>query len=173
MTEYGVHWNFFFSLVGVALLSEALEFCLDSIFPPTTESLRRRPWLFIASGVAIASAYEAWLRWGGGTEMILHAPRTTLFLQNREGIMGLIGFSALYLIGVGVGGHLHAHVGQRRRTLVWVLVGLTSASATLAFAYHSLVDPVSRRMVRPTSAADKVDEGWRYIISMRFGFMGR
>ncbi|KNZ57310.1 hypothetical protein VP01_218g8 [Puccinia sorghi] len=87
VTEYGVHWNFFFTL---------------SILPMTGVFARR---LYEACGVnlamigvllAVGTFHQAVLSFGGVQEYVLSgAPRTTLVSANREGLASLPGERAL------------------------------------------------------------------------------
>ena len=79
VTEYGVHWNFFFSLVGVSLL----KFFIRNVGGDSR------------SVIVLFVAYEAWVELCGGREWILGAKRDGGFVdQNREGVLGLGGSSS-------------------------------------------------------------------------------
>ena len=80
VTEYGVHWNFFFSLVGVSLL----KFFIRNVGGDSR------------SVIVLFVAYEAWVELCGGREWILGAKRDGGFVdQNREGVLGLGGYLLL------------------------------------------------------------------------------
>ncbi|CAN0542256.1 unnamed protein product, partial [Scytosiphon promiscuus] len=40
---------------------------------------------------------------GGLSDFIVHAPRDTLFSMNREGVLGLVGFVAIYYVAEELG----------------------------------------------------------------------
>jgi len=93
-SEYGVHWNFFFTL---AMLS------------PIAALLPGPSWIL---PVMIMGAYQLALSLLGWQDWIENAPRTCLefdhvlchlFAANREGIFGCDGYSALYLISEWIG----------------------------------------------------------------------
>ena len=91
VTEYGVHWNFFFTL---ALLppSVALFQSLNSLIPS------------IASlALLLGSAYQALLEYTSLKAYILTAPRTDLLSMNREGIFSFLGYLAIFLAGQSAG----------------------------------------------------------------------
>lgn len=143
VTEYGVHWNFFFTLAAVAVLSAALEVLLPAFSEAATGSTR-----FLIAGLCLAGVYQALLSFTGLRDYILNAPRgDNLFSQNREGICGVPGFLAIFLCGVWVGRALMSPRpgAEGARTLLRD-VGIAAAclwAATLAVNWG--VDPVSRR----------------------------
>lgn len=91
VTEYGVHWNFFFTLSFVppfvALFDAAFKFL------PSYSVL----------AVILSVTYELALDLTGLKKFILTGPRTTLFSQNREGIFSFFGYLAIFLAGQGAG----------------------------------------------------------------------
>ena len=109
-SEYGQHWNFFFTLAAVSLAS----FFLENNFP--------RPFLVTPgiSGFALFCVYEALLgfvsiRSSNNDDRTtsleayvlsphsgLH-PRASLVARNKEGVASLVGFVALHFIGCGLG----------------------------------------------------------------------
>jgi glucosaminylphosphatidylinositol acyltransferase len=95
VTEYGVHWNFFFTLgllpPFVALLSSFL-----SLLP---SSLPTYPFL----AILIAVLYQITLESTDLKAFILTAPRVDLFSQNREGIFSFLGYLSIFLAGQGTG----------------------------------------------------------------------
>ncbi|CAN6486693.1 unnamed protein product [Victoria cruziana] len=89
--EYGVHWNFFFTLAAVSLLT--------SIF-------KIHPRYCGIFGLFIISAYQICLL-SGLSEYLTSRERTMdLFSQNKEGIVSLFGYWGMYLIGVNLGHYL-------------------------------------------------------------------
>lgn len=88
VSEYGVHWNFFVTLAALRLLR--------GLF-------RVPPRLGLASGAALAAAYETALRLGGLQEYVLRAPRDSLLSANREGLCSTAGFFALHLAATQAG----------------------------------------------------------------------
>lgn len=86
VSEYGVHWNFFLSIASVVVLSSLLP------FPPVASGL---------FSALIVVWYQRHLD-TGMSEYILTAPRTDFFSQNREGIMGVLSFLAIYQAGLAL-----------------------------------------------------------------------
>lgn len=90
-TEFGVHWNFFFTL---ALLPPSVA--LLQFLPPTT------PMLALIS-LTLGIAYQILLEFTGLKVYILTAPRTDFMSQNREGIFSFLGYLAIFVAGQSIG----------------------------------------------------------------------
>ena len=97
VSEYGFHWNFFFTLAIVKILSSFIFF----IGFPANGS-------WFASLVVIA-CHEIWLgiyagRWILEADDDLKARQSMdLLSANREGVVSSIGFLAIYMAGVSCG----------------------------------------------------------------------
>lgn len=91
VTEYGVHWNFFFTL-GFLPPFVAIFQSLFSIIPS-----------YAALTLLLGLGYEAALDFTNLTEFIVTAPRTNLFTQNREGMFSFFGYLAIFLAGQAAG----------------------------------------------------------------------
>eukprot|EP00802_Teleaulax_amphioxeia_P012920 Tamp_12966.p1 GENE.Tamp_12966~~Tamp_12966.p1 ORF type:complete len:582 (-),score=75.64 Tamp_12966:16-1761(-) len=134
VTEYGVHWNFFFTLAVISIVGNAL------------------PLQGMQAGigaVAIAGAYQYALTATDLQEYILSAPRTDLLSANREGVFGCIGYASVFFSGVALGKLVFgAHRSPGK--WMWVCVSLLVAAAALwaillVLAEHGYA--VSRRLV--------------------------
>ncbi|KAK8805831.1 hypothetical protein WA158_002487 [Blastocystis sp. Blastoise] len=90
VTEYGVHWNFFFTLAAVAIFSAIFAGVM-------TTNVRIVAFMIISMGI-----YQFWLL-NGGTEYLLSDVRTSYFDMNKEGIMSCIGYFAIYSGGILIG----------------------------------------------------------------------
>ena len=101
VTEYGTHWNFFFTLASVRLLSSLVQVMVTST---------KAVWV---TSVAVAVSYEGLLSFNLA-EWILapDTPRDNLFNSNREGIFSSLGYLSIYLAGVSWG---HGHRSVRVR----------------------------------------------------------
>ncbi|CAI2367116.1 unnamed protein product [Moneuplotes crassus] len=86
VTEYGVHWNFFWTLAIISIASA----CVSN---PRSRS---------ANSFGMYTIYQLFLYFGG-TEYIFNAPRDNFFNKNREGILGCIGYICIYLLGIACG----------------------------------------------------------------------
>lgn len=93
VSEYGVHWNFFFTL---ALLSPTF-----ALLQPLLR------WLPSYSAIAftIAVSYEIWLYVTPLKHYIILSERIPgdFLSQNREGIYSFIGYFAIFMAGMGAG----------------------------------------------------------------------
>lgn len=91
VSEYGVHWNFFFTLgflpPFVALFQSALAFVPS----------------YAVLSFILAAVYELALDKTNLGAFILTAKRTNLFSQNREGIFSFVGYLAIFLAGQSLG----------------------------------------------------------------------
>ncbi|CAM9597676.1 unnamed protein product, partial [Phaeothamnion confervicola] len=94
VSEYGVHWNFFATILCVRIAAAAAHAALA---PPLRAPL----------ALALLLSYQAALSWSGSglaAWLMDDGPREGLpFLsQNREGICGLPGFAAVLFVGEDV-----------------------------------------------------------------------
>lgn len=91
VTEYGVHWNFFFTLG----------------FMPPFVALFEQVYTWIPSHAAIAVflavAYQITLDFLGLKAYVLTAPRIDILSQNREGIFSFVGYLSIFLAGQSTG----------------------------------------------------------------------
>lgn len=94
VTEYGVHWNFFFTL-GLLPPFVALFQSLLSLIPS-----------YAILSIFLASIYEVVLDNTDLKAFILVAPRKDLLSQNREGVFSFIGYLAIFLAGQGTGTYI-------------------------------------------------------------------
>ncbi|KAI5865731.1 GPI-anchored wall transfer protein 1 [Durotheca rogersii] len=147
VTEYGVHWNFFFTLgflpPFVAIFQSALK-----VIPS-----------YAALALLLGVIYQVVLESTGLKAFILTAPRTGLFSMNREGICSFSGYLAVFLAGQDTGMFvLPRSINPRsgtsnstqRTTLLLTMTVWTSVWAALYFfatdfSYGAGLD-VSRRL---------------------------
>lgn len=91
VTEYGVHWNFFFTLAllppFVAVFQSALK-----IVPS-----------YAALALILSITYQVVLERTGLKAYILTAPRVDLLSMNREGVFSFVGYLAIFLAGQDTG----------------------------------------------------------------------
>ncbi|KAH6711860.1 GWT1-domain-containing protein [Leptodontidium sp. MPI-SDFR-AT-0119] len=143
VTEYGVHWNFFFTMgflpPFVALFQSAFEYL------PSYAGL----------AVALGLAYQAALEFTDLKAFVLTAPRTNLFDKNREGIFSFFGYLAIFLAGQELGlsvlprGQGNTGGEQRKRLLLkmsawsagWIMLFWASTNYS-----YGLSLAVSRRL---------------------------
>ncbi|KAI9224579.1 GWT1-domain-containing protein [Blastocladiella britannica] len=147
-SEYGVHWNFFFTLGALGPMISVVRLCIHR-----GNDLVR--------GLAVTGVYEAVIHATQLTEYVQHAPRTHFFSSNREGMLSLFGYVALYYYGRSLG----AIVGVPRPTLsAWRRAGIQVLAVALVAATAVAVVPapiggvagVSRRLANAGFQASTV-----------------
>ncbi|CAI0556688.1 unnamed protein product, partial [Linum tenue] len=89
--EYGVHWNFFFTLAALAMLASFIRI-------PTKYSA--------ISGLLILIGYQCWLSKGLNSYLLSNTRGDDIVSQNKEGLFSLLGFWGMYLIGIQLGNYL-------------------------------------------------------------------
>ncbi|ONL98493.1 transferase transferring acyl groups [Zea mays] len=113
--EYGVHWNFFFTLAAVSIL---------------TSIVRIHPKHCGLVGLLILAGYQIWLSSGLNEYLISDKRSADIISQNKEGIYSILGYWGMFLIGVSLGFYLFfdtSSKGKNRNTQVmkiWVLAAL-------------------------------------------------
>ncbi|KAM4843702.1 phosphatidylinositol-glycan biosynthesis class W protein isoform 1-T2 [Thomomys bottae] len=140
LTEYGVHWNFFFTLIVVKLVTSLLLI----IFPPNTS------WIVAVSVIVF---YQVFLEFTPLKRLILYGTdgrgtRVGWFNANREGIMSTLGYLAIHMAGVQTGLYV-----LKKRTCIkdWIKVTccLLLSGISLFISLYIVqvnVEAVSRRM---------------------------
>lgn len=114
VSEYGVHWNFFATLFCVRLVVVGLT--------------RLRPArVRLALALATLCVYQ-WLLLGELSEFVISAPRDTIFSMNREGILGLVGFIAIYYIAEELGKHVSANLTHDKKVRHFTNRGTATAT---------------------------------------------
>ena len=140
VSEYGVHWNFFFTLAAVRILA-TLVFCFISP--------RWSLWI----SIVIGCGYQYMLTSRGYTDTVLHGlygnnSRDGLLDANREGVFSCLGYLSLFMAGVKLGSYLL----DSRKTIkdyLYVLGVLLLLDGILWIAHAActvLVQDTSRRL---------------------------
>ncbi|EIW72255.1 hypothetical protein TREMEDRAFT_58415 [Tremella mesenterica DSM 1558] len=94
VTEYGVHWNFFFTLG------------LMPIFGILLRPLRETKLRWSILGLLIATVHQLSLHYAGIQTWVLSPLRNNLLSQNKEGLVSLPGYLSIYLLGLAAGEHI-------------------------------------------------------------------
>lgn len=146
VTEYGVHWNFFFTLgflpPFVAVFQSALKFVPS----------------YAALALILGVSYQLLLESTGLKAYILTAPRVDLLSMNREGIFSFFGYLAIFLAGQDTGMYVlprnitrsGSGAAAQRTTLlmtmaVWSLVWILLFFLSTDYSYGAGLS-VSRRL---------------------------
>ncbi|NXV70981.1 PIGW protein, partial [Atlantisia rogersi] len=139
-SEYGVHWNFFFTLAIVRLAASLLL----AIFP------KHNSWIV---AVSLAVLYQLILNTTSLKMFILQGnngrdTRVGFLNANREGLLSLFGYLAIYMASVQVGLCL-LKVRNSVRGWIEAVCFMLLTVVVLFLCLHvaqAYVDPVSRRM---------------------------
>nr|GMD76282.1 GWT1 protein [Ipomoea batatas] len=134
--EYGVHWNFFFTLAGVAILTSIIN------VPPNYCGIL---------GLLILLGYQVLLLLGLNEYLLSDKRGADLISQNKEGIFSIFGYWSLYLVGVQLGNFLffENHANSSLRTNKWARIRVWVLSLSfwlLTYILDRHVERVSRRM---------------------------
>ncbi|KAL2824152.1 GWT1-domain-containing protein [Aspergillus cavernicola] len=148
VTEYGVHWNFFFTLGFLPPFMEIFEGLATII--PSYEIL----------SLAVAVLYQVALESTDLKSYILVSPRgTDLLSKNREGVFSFLGYLAIFLAGRATGirimpdGISPSTTPQQAKKRVLMILGaqvlgciaLFAPNSTYFLGYGANI-PVSRRL---------------------------
>jgi hypothetical protein len=136
--EYGLHWNFFFTLAAVKLLSASIF-----SFVEPSNSLK----LSVVTGIA----YEIMLVNGDlGESYVLNSavPRNGLVEANREGIFSVLGYLSIYFGSVYVGKVIYSV--KKESVKDWLLYACQSGAHVLLLwviflCWTAYGNPASRR----------------------------
>lgn len=90
ISEYGVHWNFFFTLL--------LTKCISSLIVKTAHVKHMRTF-----SILILVLHELLLQFYFQDIVMSNDPRINFFLANKEGISSILGYVSLYLFAVYYG----------------------------------------------------------------------
>ncbi|TXG54286.1 hypothetical protein EZV62_019542 [Acer yangbiense] len=134
--EYGVHWNFFFTLAGVSILTSITN------VPPKYCGIL---------GSLILIGYQCWLNHGLNVYLLSNERGPDIISQNKEGFFSLFGYWGMYLLGVYLGYYLfftnRSDAMMRSNTTTFVKVWLISLLLwLLTVLLDRYVERVSRRM---------------------------
>ncbi|XP_052074479.1 phosphatidylinositol-glycan biosynthesis class W protein-like [Mytilus californianus] len=138
-TEYGTHWNFFFTLATVKILASILSFLLSVVY-----------WKFVV--ILLCVVHQYLLTYRGLSQYIIqgidgHGGRHGILDSNREGIISSVGYFIMYLFGVEIGRLVFK---KERKTvsdymnLLGVLV-ISAGSLFTVLPYLTQIEPISRR----------------------------
>jgi phosphatidylinositol glycan class W len=153
VTEYGVHWNFFFTL---GFLPPIVALCHSAFALVPSYALL---------AIVIGILYQSALAFTKLTSYIITAPRVDFLSQNREGIFSFFGYLAIFLAGLATGMDIlpreqaiqtsgaplisRARYRDFRKTIIGKLAtwsGIWVVLFTLTISYRGLNLRVSRRL---------------------------
>ncbi|PTB37492.1 Glucosaminyl phosphatidylinositol (GlcN-PI) nositol acylation protein [Trichoderma asperellum] len=135
VSEYGVHWNFFFTL-GLLPPFVAIFQTLFDVIPSHA-----------ALALLVVGTYQVVLESTDLKAFILTAPRVDLLSMNREGIFSFIGYLAIFLAGQDLGKFViprsitsssNSTAGMQRNTLLMTMAvwaGIWTVLYTVTTSY--------------------------------------
>ncbi|XP_008305116.1 phosphatidylinositol-glycan biosynthesis class W protein [Stegastes partitus] len=137
VTEYGVHWNFFFTLAIVRIVASILLTVLPA----------KQLWVF---ALLMSGFYQFALETSELKAFIIHNnDREQDFLHaNKEGLFSVVGYVAIYLMGVQIGLYVmqpRSQVREWLKALCTLLLGSFVLYAVVCTS-QTLLEPVSRRL---------------------------
>jgi glucosaminylphosphatidylinositol acyltransferase len=134
--EYGVHWNFFMTLAFLKIINlfvlPFISTCCLSII-----------------ATILVVIYEFALNFGLAEWIMSDAPRDTLFSANREGILSLIGYEAIFLYTLSMKSRLSFFMKKNHLLNSIFLLTVTSTLSIALFLLTFIISyifGVSRRL---------------------------
>ncbi|KAJ0182147.1 hypothetical protein K1T71_002869 [Dendrolimus kikuchii] len=129
ITEYGVHWNFFFTLATCKLFSTFLL------------HVKNEPFLLTITTMTVHELvlYKGLQHW-----VFSELPRNDFISANREGLCSSLGYISLYLFGV----HIKTIISDKTKYRFTVLNKLFIAAISLSLLTYSvnILRPASRTL---------------------------
>ncbi|PQM35040.1 uncharacterized protein Pyn_24961 [Prunus yedoensis var. nudiflora] len=109
VAEYGVHWNFFFTLAAISILT-----CIINVPAQYSGIL----------GSLILVGYQVCLTHGLNLYLLSNERGTDIISQNKEGVFSIFGYWGLYLVGVQLGNFLffNNHTSATMRSTNWAKI---------------------------------------------------
>lgn len=135
--EYGVHWNFFITLaflkiINLLVLPFISTCCLTGF------------------ATILVVVYEIVLNCGLADWIMSDAPRDNIFSANREGIVSLIGYEAIFLYSLAMKWHLSIFMKKNHLINNMFILAVTASSTIALFLLTIILRyffGVSRRLV--------------------------
>lgn len=134
--EYGVHWNFFMTLACLQIINLLVLPCISVCWLPGCATI-------------LIVIYETVLNFGLADWIMSDAPRDTLFSANREGILSLIGYEAIFLYTLSLKWHLSVFMKKNHLINSMFLLVIVFFLSILLFLLTSVISyffGVSRRL---------------------------
>ena len=165
VSEYGVHWNFFFTLAALPLMTMAARMIVRKVsylaYAGIAVVLGKKKKKILFRNIfkkLLCTAYQVALSLYGLEDYILEAPRIDLISMNKEGIFSVCGYFAIFAIGVQLGVWLLKHRPfEGWWKSVWTLLVLDAVLWLLwLYCEYSLHITTSRRLVRNTKTSKMI-----------------
>lgn len=160
VSEYGIHWNFFFTLAATLA---ALKATVIGVLKLSKESIK--VYLAVAATI-VAVTHQLFLSsyWVGAEKQVL---RTGLLSANKEGIVSLPGYYVLVCFGAVFGSRIFSSSWTLMATLQMALVSWAVVGCVLFFGvapsrksanlgYCALVSAINLSMILVLASFDAV-----------------
>ena len=134
VSEYGSHWNFFLSIGLLLLLTKVARIASWPTGGPG-----------VAGAVCIGGIQAVYSFFPETVQYMLSSPRQSFLSHNREGIVGLVGFWGLMLLGIEVGRFLKVDVDRLKQRGILLAIASVACFA-LSLIFHTTVQHSSRRL---------------------------
>ncbi|KAF6134610.1 hypothetical protein GIB67_025725 [Kingdonia uniflora] len=157
--EYGVHWNFFFTLAAVSILTSIIN-----IHPQYCGFL----------GLSILAGYQTSLMSGLNDYLLSDKRTVSIISQNKEGIFSIFGYWGMYLVGVLLGNYLffRSDSSSKTRSKQWTRVKIWILSVMfwlLTIILDKHVEKVSRRMCNLAYVAFVLAQNFQVLAILTLG----
>eukprot|EP00111_Clytia_hemisphaerica_P005023 TCONS_00014455-protein len=141
VSEYGLYWNFFFTLACVRIIASIIQYFSQSLCNQLG---------YLVISLCLILTYQFLLsNFGLETFLVYGAnglnARSTFVDANREGIFSLIGFLSLYFIGIYHGAQLFKQHLTLQSKVKWLFVWFFVMIGTLQLSRYLITD-ISRQM---------------------------
>lgn len=101
VTEYGIHWNFFWTVIFITMFSSFIQNFSHAFI----------------NGIIMIVVYQIFLM-NGATDYVFYAKRTNFIAKNKEGFFGFLGYCCIYLLGMGLASRIfHRDSIERGQTI--------------------------------------------------------
>lgn len=134
--EYGVHWNFFMTLAFLKIINLFILPFISTCYISSFASI-------------LVIIYEIALNFGLANWVMSDASRDSLFSANREGILSLIGYEAIFLYSLSMKWHLSVFMKKNHLINNLFLLTVTASMAVALFLLTTVLSyffGVSRRL---------------------------
>lgn len=157
VTEYGVHWNFFFTLAIVKVVASMLLVILPISLC----------WIF---ALLISGLYQFALETTELKSFLMHNNdrEKDLMYANKEGIFSIVGYVAIYMAGAQVGLYVmqpRSQVREWLKALFNIMLGSLVLYAAL-YPCQTYVEPVSRRFANLSFCIWSVAQSMLFMFSL-------
>lgn len=133
ITEYGAHWNFFFTLAFIKIFIYLISLCVKTVTP-------------FGITLVIGVTHELLLEIGLKDWVMSEIPRDNLIVANREGLVSCLGYVCIYFAAKTIASFLQQLNKITHAKLLIVLIGMSLVSLMSSLIAFNTIG-ISRRLV--------------------------